>query len=95
MTKLEIAKKISTDLDLTRTFAEKSVDTIIDAMKEALTVEKEAITIRRFGTFSIRAKRERVGRNPKTGVEAVISQRKVVQFKPGETFKHFVNENEL
>jgi len=94
MTKLEIAKKICRELSLTRVTAEKAVDVLIDGMKDSL-IKNEAITIRRFGTFSIRTKNERVGRNPKTGVEAVISKRKVVQFKPGESFKEFVNAGEV
>ena len=94
MTKLEIAKRISHELQLTRILAEKSVDVIMEGMKNTL-IRNENITIRRFGTFSIRKKKERIGRNPKTGVEAVITERKVVQFKPGETFKKFVNDGEI
>ena len=44
-----------------------------------------------FGTFSLRQKKERSGRNPKTGVEAIISPRKVISFKPSQTMRKTIN----
>ena len=49
------------------------------------------IKISNFGTFSIRIKKERVGRNPKTKESKAISKRKVVLFKPSKEFKEFIN----
>jgi nucleoid DNA-binding protein len=48
--------------------------------------------LRRFGTFQVRAKTKRIGRNPKTGEEAEICARKVVRFKSGKFFKQAVDE---
>jgi len=47
----------------------------------------------KFGTFSIRKKKERIGRNPKTKEEKKISKRNVVLFKPSKEFKNFINLN--
>ncbi len=91
MTKLEISKYIASEMNLTRVLAEESVEVILDSLKEGLQ-NNEQITIRRFGTFSVHQKNKRIGRNPKNGVEAVISPRKVVQFKPGGYFRNYVNE---
>ena len=44
-----------------------------------------------FGTFSLRDKKARSGRNPKTGVEAVISSRRVISFKPSQTMRKIIN----
>ncbi len=90
MTKLDISKYIASQMNLTRVLAEESVEVILDSLKEGLK-KGEPITIRRFGTFTVRQKGERIGRNPKNGVEAVISPRKVVQFKPGGYLRKFVN----
>ena len=54
--------------------------------------EKEKILkLSKFGTFSIRQKKSRIGRNPKTKEEKIISERNVVLFKPSNDFKNFVN----
>ena len=52
---------------------------------------KKKLKISKFGTFSIREKNERVGRNPKTKEEKKISKRNVVLFKPSKEFKNFIN----
>ena len=54
-------------------------------------LKNKKIKISKFGTFSIRSKKPRIGRNPKTKEEKVISQRDVVLFKPSKEFKEFVN----
>ncbi len=59
-----------------RSIFEMTLEEIADAF-----VRGEAVRLRSFGTFTIRAKRERVGRNPKTGIEAPIRPRRVVTFK--------------
>ena len=51
----------------------------------------DSVILLRFGTFHVRAKRARVGRNPKTGEEAMIAARRVVRFKSGNVFKVAVN----
>ena len=51
------------------------------------------IKISKFGTFSVRIKRNRIGRNPKTKEEKIISKRNVVLFKPSKEFKELINLN--
>ena len=56
-------------------------------------LEKEGkIKISKFGTFSVRTKKSRIGRNPKTKEEKTISKREVVLFKPSKEFKEFINQ---
>ena len=52
------------------------------------------VKISNFGTFHIRFKKSRVGRNPKTKEEKIIKERNVVLFKPSKEFKKFINDNE-
>ena len=54
-------------------------------------IEEKKLKISNFGTFSIRKKRSRIGRNPKTKEKKIISDRKVVLFKPSKEFKIFIN----
>ena len=54
-------------------------------------IEEEKLKIANFGTFLIRKKNSRIGRNPKTKEKKVISDRKVVLFKPSKEFKIFIN----
>jgi integration host factor subunit alpha len=51
----------------------------------------ESVKLRSFGTFNVRAKRERIGRNPKTGVEATITSRRVLTFKASPVLVAYVN----
>ena len=53
--------------------------------------KKKNVKISKFGTFSIRSKKSRIGRNPKTKEKKIISEREVVLFKPSKEFKEFVN----
>ena len=55
--------------------------------------KKRSVKISKFGTFSIRSKKSRIGRNPKTKESKVISERDVVLFKPSKEFKEFINRN--
>ena len=54
--------------------------------------KKRSVKISKFGTFSIRSKKSRIGRNPKTKENKVISERDVVLFKPSKEFKEFINQ---
>ena len=90
MTKIDIIGLVSDDTGLSRGKSEEAVDAIIDAVRESL-ARGETVILRRFGSFSVREKNARVGRNPKTGLEASISARRVVRFKAGRNFKDAVN----
>jgi len=66
------------------------VETTLDVMKGAL-VDGEKVKVSGFGTFTVRQKRERRGRNPKTGKDLVIAPRKVCTFKPSQVLKALLN----
>jgi len=78
-------------------FSKKISQNILDDLLTTITdniVSNKKIKISKFGTFSIREKKSRVGRNPKTKVSKIISSRNVVLFKPSKEFKNFVNLHE-
>ena len=67
------------------------VDDVLEHVSNAL-VDGENVKISSFGTFSCKQKKERIGRNPKTGIEAPITARKVVTFKPSQIMKEKINK---
>jgi len=75
---------------LSRAKAREILDAAFEEVSAALE-RGEQVKLRSFGTFSVRAKRERVGRNPKTGVEARITPRRVLTFKPSPVLIAHVN----
>ena len=94
MTKIDIINLVSDDTGLSKVKSEEAVETIIQTIKESLQ-NGESVILRRFGSFQVREKNARVGRNPKTGQEAPISERRVVRFKAGKHFKEAVNGAEV
>ena len=72
--------------------SENLIDDFFHTIIENLTKEK-SLKLSNFGTFSIRQKNSRIGRNPKTKKETLISKRNVVLFKPTKEFKKFINLN--
>jgi len=90
LTKIDIINHVSDDTGLSKARTEEAFDAIIDAVRESL-VRGETVILRRFGSFHVRQKNARMGRNPKTGREAPISARRVVSFKAGRNFKGAVN----
>jgi integration host factor subunit alpha len=76
---------------LSRAEARKIFDETFDELSDAL-VRGEPVKLRNFGTFNLHAKRQRTGRNPKTGVEAVISARRVVTFRPSPVLLKRINQ---
>jgi len=77
------SKKISENL------LEDVLSNIIDNLKE-----NKKVKISNFGTFSIRKKKSRLGRNPKTKEKKIISERNVVLFKASKDLKEYINKNE-
>lgn len=90
MTKIDIINLVADDTGLSKVKAEEAVEAIIETIKLTLQ-EGEPVILRRFGSFQVRHKNARVGRNPKTGEEAPISARNVVRFKSGKHFKEAMN----
>jgi DNA-binding protein HU-beta len=89
MRKAELVQRIAEELGCTTTKAEAAVEAMLSTMKAALQ-QGEPIILRHFGTFTVRAKRARMGRNPKTGADAAIPARRVVRFKAGKPLKQVV-----
>ncbi len=75
---------------LSRAQARDIFEMALEEIAEAL-VKGEAVKLRSFGLFAVRSKRERIGRNPRTGVEAPIKSRRVLTFKPSPVLSACVN----
>ncbi|WP_395333562.1 integration host factor subunit alpha [Novosphingobium sp. BL-8H] len=91
LTRAEIAEAIHRRLGLSRSESLGMVEAILQHMSEALT-EGENVKISGFGTFLLRDKGERVGRNPKTGVEVPITPRRVMTFRASQMLKDRIAE---
>ncbi|MBI3814612.1 MAG: integration host factor subunit alpha [Nitrospinae bacterium] len=91
MTKLDIINKVIEEMGLQKPKAEEAVELVIDKIKQTLS-NGEPVILRRFGSFSVRDKNPRIGRNPKTGEEAEITARRVVRFKSGKHFRDAANK---
>lgn len=86
MIKADIVNRVAEESEVPRVKAAEAVDTILEAMKAALS-EGKRIELRGFGVFQVRDRKKGVGRNPKTGVEVAIAPGKTVRFKPGKELK--------
>ena len=93
LTKKEIINSIYMQIGFSKIISENLLDDIINIIINNLKKHKK-IKIRNFGTFTIRSKKSRVGRNPKTKEKKNISERNVVLFKPSKDFKSYINKNE-
>lgn len=86
LTRADIADTINRQVGLSRADSAQMVESIIDHICDAL-VDGEHVKISGFGTFLLRDKGERVGRNPKTGVEVPITPRRVLTFRASQLMK--------
>ncbi|OGH20113.1 MAG: DNA-binding protein [Candidatus Levybacteria bacterium RIFCSPHIGHO2_02_FULL_37_13] len=89
MTKRELIEIVAKKANLTNKAARDSIQAFINSIRDSLK-RGEKIVITGFGTFSVRKRVERVGRNPKTGEKITISARKAPGFTPGKTLKKAV-----
>ena len=90
LTKKELVNQVYMQIGFSKQIAESLIEDFFSLI--ILNLKKEGIIkISKFGTFSIRTKKSRIGRNPKTKVEKTISKRNVVLFKPSKEFKSFIN----
>ena len=90
ITRKEITKKLHKSLGLSKTLLSKILDDIFKSLTDEIILKKK-IKISSFGTFAVKNKRERIGRNPKNKVEFKISSRKIVKFKPSGIIKKKLN----
>ena len=87
LTRAEIAEAINRKLGLSRVESLAMVEAILDHMSDAL-AKGQNLKISGFGTFLLRDKAQRVGRNPKTGVEVPITPRRVLTFRASQMLKN-------
>lgn len=90
ITRADLAEAVYQDLGLSRKQSAQLVEEVLEEMLKTLE-HGETVKISSFGNFSIRKKRERVGRNPKTGEEVPITPRKVMVFKASHVLKDRIN----
>lgn len=90
ITRADLAEAVYEEVGLSRNESAELVESVLDEVSEAL-IAGENVKISSFGSFSIREKGERMGRNPKTGVEVPISPRKVLVFRASHVLKDRVN----
>ncbi|MET0240756.1 MAG: integration host factor subunit alpha [Sphingobium sp.] len=81
LTRADLAEILNRQVGLSKSESAGVVESLLDHISAALE-EGENVKISGFGTFSLRDKRERIGRNPKTGIEVPIAPRRVLTFRP-------------
>jgi len=91
LTRADLANAVYREIGLSLSESTQLVDSVIDEICEALS-NGDMVKLSSFGTFKLRRKKERVGRNPKTGVEVPISPRTVLSFNASNILKQKVND---
>jgi integration host factor subunit alpha len=90
LTRKDLARAINEKLGFSKQSAGDLVDTVFDCLKVGL-LKEDAIKLVQFGTFNIRKKNARVGRNPRTGDTMEICKRSMVSFKPSKGLRERIN----
>ena len=90
MNKSELIQAVAEAVDMPKASAAKAVDAVVEKIKNSL-ADGDAVTLIGFGTFTVRERAARVGRNPRTGKPINIKAAKVPVFKPGKALKDAVN----
>jgi len=93
LTKKEIINSLYMQIGFSKKISEDLLEDILNIITDNLKKYKK-IKISNFGTFSLRSKKSRLGRNPKTKEKKIISERNVVLFKPSRDFKYYINSYE-
>ncbi len=94
MTRADLTDAVYQEVGLSRNESADLVDSVLSEIAGAL-VDGEAVKISSFGSFSVRQKGERIGRNPKTGEEVPILPRRVLIFRASNVLKSRINKNLL
>ena len=90
LTKKDLVNLVYMQLGFSKQISENLIEDFLSTIVSNIKKEKK-LKLSKFGTFSIRQKKSRIGRNPKTKETKMISSRDVVLFKPSKEFKDFVN----
>jgi integration host factor subunit alpha len=94
ITRAHLSEAVYQEVGLSRNESADLVEAVLDLVSEAL--EKgETVKISSFGTFSVRQKGQRIGRNPKTGEEVPIYPRRVLVFRPSQVLKSRINGEQV
>lgn len=93
MTKAELVEKVAESTQLTKKHAELIVNTVFNSIVQSLK-EGEKIELRGFGSFRIRQRGPRTGRNPKTGAKVEVPSKRIPYFKPGKELKELLNSGD-
>jgi integration host factor subunit beta len=94
MTKAELVEKVANQINLTKKQTEVVVNTVFQSITDSL-AEGDKVELRGFGSFRIRERNARVGRNPKSGEKVEVPAKKVPFFKAGKELKELVDEKGL
>ena len=92
LTKKEIVNSIYMQIGFSKVISENLLEDFFNVILEGLK-KKQKVKIAKFGTFILRNKNSRIGRNPKTNETKIISERKVVLFKPSKELKLKINQS--
>ena len=90
LTKKDLVNLVYMQLGFSKQISENLIEDFLVTIVTNIKTEKK-LKLSKFGTFSIRQKKSRIGRNPKTKESKIISSRDVVLFKPSKEFKDFIN----
>ena len=93
LTKKEIVNSIYMQIGFSKKISESLLTDVFEIIIKNIITEKK-VKIAKFGTFTIRKKKQRMGRNPKTKETKVISERNVILFKASKELKNYINNND-
>jgi integration host factor subunit alpha len=91
VTRADLVEALAKRANMQRADANRLLTRMLEMMQDAM-VDGETVKLSRFGNFNVRAKRQRIGRNPKTGEEVPITPRRVVTFRPSQMLREFVEK---
>tara|TARA_B100000989_G_C19289372_1_gene363681 strand:+ start:173 stop:466 length:294 start_codon:yes stop_codon:yes gene_type:complete len=92
LTKKEIINSIYMQIGFSKKISENLLEDVFELILMNI-VEHKKVKIAKFGTFTLKRKKQRIGRNPKTKETKVIYERNVILFKASKEFKEYINEN--
>ena len=93
LTKKDLINSIYMRLGFPKKICENLLEDFLSIILEEI-IKKKKVKISKFGTFTLRHKNSRIGRNPKTLEKKVITDRNVILFKPSKEFKNYINLND-
>ena len=93
LTKKDLVNQVYMQIGFSKQISESIIDEFLTVITSNIKLEKK-LKLSKFGTFTLREKKSRIGRNPKTKESKIISSRDVVLFKASKDFKEFINSND-